>query len=251
MTDLESNKAARLSRIGGGLYLIIIVLGVFEAAFIRERIVVSGDVVETAARLRSMQSLWRAGIASDFIVLCCSVPLAMIFYVLLRPVSQILAGIAIFFNLMCIAVEAASNLTLVVAMLPQGNASYLASFTDGQRQAISALAIRTYNYGFGAALIFFGVECVLLGVLIVRSGYLPKAVGVLMQVAGGCYLVNSFAVILLPTLAARLFPAILLPALVGESSLCLWLLFKGIDCRRWNERTVLDARAPASANLLI
>ncbi|HJP59051.1 MAG TPA: DUF4386 domain-containing protein, partial [Gemmatimonadaceae bacterium] len=208
----------RLSRIGGGLYVTIIVLGFCEAALIREPIVVSGNAAATAANLMSMQGLWRLGIASDFVVLCCSIVLAMILYRLLRPVSSFLAGVAVLLNLVSFAVEATANLVLVAAMLPLSKASYLNAFTDDQKFAFSSLAIREYNYGFGAALIFFGLECVILGYLIYRSGYLPKTVGVLMCAAGTAYLVNSFSLIVAPAFATLLFPAILLPALVGESS---------------------------------
>lgn len=56
-----------------------------------------------------------------------------------------------------------------------------------------------------------------------------------MQIAGWCYLTNSFALLLLPTLANRLFPAILVPAFLGEASLCLWLLVKGVDVEKWKD----------------
>ena len=72
--------------------------------------------------------------------------------------------------------------------------------------------------------------------LIRRSGYLPWILGALIQLAGACYLVNSFALILAPSLAGALFPAIMLPPLIGESSLALWLLFKGVDVPRWSAR---------------
>ncbi len=79
-----------------------------------------------------------------------------------------------------------------------------------------------------------GCECLILGYLIFRSGYLPKVLGVLMQVAGLCYLTNSFAMILAPSLANQLVPAILVPAFVGEAALCLWLLVKGVNVATWN-----------------
>jgi hypothetical protein len=66
--------------------------------------------------------------------------------------------------------------------------------------------------------------------------------GALIQLAGACYLVNSFALILAPSLASALFPVILLPPLVGETSLALWLLVKGVDVARWNAR-VAEMRA--------
>ena len=84
---------------------------------------------------------------------------------------------------------------------------------------MAMLSVRSHSAGFGIALIFFGVECVLLGYLIVRSGYMPRLIGVLMQIAGACYVVNSFALLLSPPLSSRLFPAILIPSLIAELSL--------------------------------
>jgi hypothetical protein len=223
----------RLSRIGGALYVTIIALGFCEASLIRERLIVSGNPALTAENLRSMATLWRLGIASDFVVLGFSTVLAIILYRLLSPVNPLLAAVAVFFNLVTCAVEAVADLMLVAAILPVGRASYLAAFTPEQRYAVTYLAMVEYDYGFGAALIFFGFECLILGYLIYRSDYLPKVVGGLMFAAGTCYLINSFARIAAPAVAARLFPAILLPPLVGESSLALWLLFKGVDDSRF------------------
>ena len=230
-----------LSRIGGVLYLIIIVIGLFGEAGIRDRIVVSGDAAATAANISSMEALWRFGIAAECFLLICTVALIPIFYVLLRPVSQELALAAVFFNLATVAVEADAALDLAAAMFPLGTAGYLKAFTPDQLYAMATIAIRSHSYGFGVALIFFGCECVLLGYLIFKSGYLPKTVGILMHIAGLCYLINSFALILSPHLANRLFPAILLPAFVGETSFCLWLLVKGVNEEQW--RLQAGARA--------
>lgn len=86
---------------------------------------------------------------------------------------------------------------------------------------------------FGVALIFFGVQCLLVGYLIRKSGYFPALLGILMQVVGVCYLINSFAMFLSPPLQGVLFPAILLPAFLGETAVCLWLLIKGVDVAKW------------------
>src|SRR5712692_11839971 len=106
------------ARIGGVLYLIIIVLGAVGELFIRGGIVVPGDATATAANLRSMESLWRFGIAAELFLLICSVVLALILYVLMRPVSQDLALLAAFFNLISISIEAAYSLQLVEALFP-------------------------------------------------------------------------------------------------------------------------------------
>jgi hypothetical protein len=227
-----------LSRIGGVLYLIIIAGGLFGEAFIRGRLMVSGDAAATAANIRSMESLWRLGIASEFFMLICTTALMLILFILLRPVSRDLALLAVFFNLVSIAVEAVNEQQLLAALFPLGSADYLGAFQPAQLAAISSLSMTSYGYGFGISLIFFGCECIVIGYLIVRSGYLPRAVGVLMQIAGLCYLINSFTLILNPDLAGRLFPAILLPAFVGELSLCLWLLVKGVNVERWKARAV-------------
>lgn len=221
------------ARIGGVLYLIIIVIGTVGEALVRERLVVPGDPAATAERIRSSELLWRIGIAGEFVLLSSAVALTLIFYVLLRPVSRNLALLAVFFNLVSITVEAASGLYLLAALSPLANADYLSVLDPAQRHALAYLSIRSHEYGFGVSLIFFGWVCLVLGYLIFKSGYLPRVIGVLMQIAGLSYLTNSFALILSPSLADRLFPAILLPAFVGEASLCLWLLAKGVNVSKW------------------
>ena len=225
-----------LARIGGALYLIIIVLGLFGELGVRGRVIVSGDAVATAVNLGAMESLWRIGVAAEILLLLCATALTVIFYVLLRPVSRTLALAATCFNVVSIAIEAVSALRLIETLFPLANARYLAAFTPGQRDALAYLAVRSHGFGFAVALIFFGCVCPLLGTLICRSGFLPRAVGVLMMIAGASYLVDGFTVILAPPLADAMFPWILLPALVGEGSFCLWLLFKGIDLAKWNAR---------------
>jgi hypothetical protein len=231
-----------LSRIGGVLYLIIIVLGLFGEAVVRGRIVVPGDAAATAANLKSMESLWRFGIATELFLLICSVVLALILYILMRPVSKDLALLAAFFNLISVAIEAAYSLQLVEALFPLGNAGYLKAFAPEQLHAMASLSAKSHVYGFGVALIFFACFCLVIGYLIFRSGYLPKAVGVLMQIAGLSYLTNSFALILVPSFADRIFAAFALPAFVGEASFCLWLLVKGVNVETWNRRQVHSPR---------
>jgi hypothetical protein len=222
-----------LARLGGALYLIIIIIGLFGEGFVRERLVVAGDAAATAANLRAHEVLWRSGVAAELVLLISAVALLAIFFVLLRPVSRDLTLLATFFNLVSITIETMITLSLLGALFPLGDARYLQAFTPEQLDTLSRLVIRSHGYGFGVSLIFFGCFCLVIGYLIFRSGFLPRALGVLMQIAGLCYLVNSFALILAPAFADRLFPAILVPAFVGEASLCLWLLVKGVDAERW------------------
>ena len=101
------------------------------------------------------------------------------------------------------------------------SAAYVNVFTPEQLNVMATLSVRSPSAGFGVALIFFGVECAILGHLISRSGYMPRSIGVLMQMAGVCYVINSFALLLSPPLSSRLFPAILIRSLIAEPSLCV------------------------------
>jgi hypothetical protein len=224
------------ARIGGVLYLIIIAAGIAGQLFIREPLVVSGDAASTARNVAASQSLWRLGIAGDLVMHLCDVGLMVVFYVLLRPVSRNLALLAVLLNLVQTAMLVANKTNLLVPLFLLGDAPYLKAFTPEQLQALSYVSLRTHDFGFGFGLIFFGAECLVLGYLIFRSGYLPKSLGVLMQIAGACYLTNSFALVLYPPLASRLFPAVLLPPFVAEASLALWLLLKGVNLAKWSER---------------
>jgi hypothetical protein len=224
------------ARVGGALYLIIIVIGLFGEVFVRDRLIVSTNAAATAANIMSHEPLWRFHIAAELFLLMCAVALLLILFVLLRPVSRDLMLLAIFFNLAAIIIEAVTTMYLIETLFPLGNAAYLKAFTAEQLNAISSLFLKSHGYGFGVSLLFFGCFCVIVGYLIFRSNYLPKAIGVLMQIGGVCYLTNSFALVLSPMVANRLFPVILVPAFIGEVSLCLWLLVKGVNIEKWHER---------------
>lgn len=239
MTPPLDAKSARLfARVGGVLYLVIIVLGAAGEAVVRGRIVVPGNATATAANLRSMEWLWRLGVAGEIVLLTCAVALALILYVLLRPVGRDLALLALLFNLVSIAIEGVAAVSLAAALLPMTSAAYASAFSPEQLDAMAMLSIRSHSTGFGVALIFFGVECVILGYLIFRSHYMPQVIGVLMQIAGLCYVINSFALLLSPPLSTRLFPAILIPSLIAELSLALWLLTRGVRVDRWDQHVL-------------
>ena len=237
MGILDAKRAQFVARIGGVLYLIIIALGTLGEAVVRGRIIVPRDATATAANLRSMEWLWRLGVAGEITLLACATALTVILYILLRRVSRDLALAAVLFNLVSIAIEGVGAISLAAALFPLSSSPYLNAFTPEQLNAMAMLSIRSHTVGFGVALIFFGIECVILGYLIDRSGYMPRAIGVLMKIAGVCYLINSFALLLSPSLANRLFPAILLPAFIGELSLALWLLLKGVNAEKWDQHT--------------
>lgn len=234
MNQMNINKTAR---IGGILYLIIILTGMFGELFVRDKLIVSLDATASAANIMANQFLFRLGIAGDLIMHVCDVPLLVVIYILLRPVNKYLALTAVAFNLVQSAVLVASKLSLLNALFFLSPAEYLKAFEPQQLYALMYHSLKLEAYGFAAGLIFFGCACLIIGYLVVRSEYLPKAIGVMMQIAGVCYLINSFAMLLAPKLAAKLFPPILVPAFIAEVSLCLWLIFKGVNIETWGRKS--------------
>jgi hypothetical protein len=230
----------KYARIGGLIYLVIIVAGIFGEVFVRNKLVVSGDAVATATNIMSSPLLWRMGIGVDLIMQMCDIPLMLIFYVLLKPINKNLALMNLLFNMIQTAVLVVNKLNLLIPLFLLGDADYLKAVDPHQLQSLSYMFIKLHGYGFGVGLIFFGLVCLVEGRLIFRSGFLPKTLGLLMQLAGVCYLTNSFAMLLAPSLANALFPFVLIPPLVAELGLALWLVVKGVDVGRWMQWSSLD-----------
>jgi hypothetical protein len=223
MSDLSPRAYAR---IGGVLYLVIIAAGLFAEAGVRSRLIVPADAAATATNILAHATLFRLGIAADLSTFLLAIPLTVILYVLLKPVNKNVALLMLLFNLTQDAVGGMNALNTYRCLQLLGGADYLKVFAPEQLQALALLALKAHAVGFGIALMFFGPSCIALGYLIFNSGFLPRILGILMSIAGVCYLVNSFTMILAPPLASIL---LLMPALVGELSFALWLTVKGVD----------------------
>jgi hypothetical protein len=235
------------ARTGGLLYLAIILFGGFAEGYVSSKLLVPGDAAMTAQNILASPNLWRLSVAGNLIVPVLAIPLLWIQYLLLRPVSRQVVLLFLFFGLVSLAVEAVSKLFLLAVMPTLGSPEYLRAFEPRQLQMLASLALRSHDIAFNITLIFFGCGCVVEGYLIFKSGYLPRFVGVLMQVAGASYLVACFAALFTPVVADLIIPAILLPPLIGESAYCLWLLVKGVNVAKWNERIRLGDSMQASA----
>jgi hypothetical protein len=220
------------ARIGGWLYLFIIVAGIFSELFVRDKLIVSGDATTTARNIMGSELLFRTSVALELIWLVCAVAVALILYGLLKLVNNSLSLLAAFFNLVSIAVESVSTIALITVFLFYGGPSYLKAFDPNQLNALAYLCLKVYDYGFGVSLVFFGCCLFLYGYLIFKSAYFPKTIGVLLILASLSYLTNSFVLFLAPALANAIFP-ILAIAFIGETSLCLWLIVKGVDVAKW------------------
>jgi hypothetical protein len=225
------------ARIGGVLYLFIIAVAMFGESFVRGSLIVSHDATATARNIMASETLFRVGLAGEMLTCVCDVAMAMVLYVLLKPVSRNLALLAAFFRLTFVAIYGVGKLFEVVALVVLGKDDYLNAFGPQQLHALAYMMLKVHGLTYGISLLFFGFCTLLFGTLIRKSGYLPRAVGVLWEIGGLCYVVFSLAQIVAPDATSRLlFPWLLLPPFIAELWLYLWLLVKGVDVPRWEAR---------------
>ncbi len=111
----------------------------------------------------------------------------------------------------------------------------MTAVTAGQLQTQALMFLNLHAQGSNIVMVAFGFHVILIGYLIFRSTFLPRILGVLLAIAGVCYLTNSFANFLSPEFAAHLVPYILIPGL-AEILLALWLFVMGVNAQRWKEQ---------------
>jgi hypothetical protein len=229
MAELSPRAQARIA---GALYLIVIAGGIFAEMGVRGRLIVHGDAAATAQNILAHQLLYRLGFAVEVFYLACNVPLTLIFYNLFRVVSRSLALLVVFFSLVGTAVEAASLLFHYAPLVLLGGGSAMSGVPATELQALSYASLRMFDIGFGITLVFFAGYCLALGIMIVRSGLIPKLIGALLVIEGGAYFLNSFTTFLAPQWAGRVFTFLEVTGL-AEVFLCLSLLFLGVNEARW------------------
>lgn len=228
---MQSASPRLRARVAGAFYLVTAVCtGFSELA--RDKVTVRGDAAATAHNILASEQMYRLGFATDILGVAGYVVVTLLLYGLLKPVNGALARLAVFFSLVSIAIQAISDLGHVAPLLLLGNAHYLSVFNAGQLQAISLLALQLHLQGFLISLVFFGFYCVVVGYLVFKSTFFPRALGVLMSIAGFGYLVNGFLKFLAPTFANTLPDFIFITGL-GELAFMLWLLVFGLDTMKW------------------
>lgn len=232
------------ARFAGLIYLFVIVFGGYSESVVMNALVVPGDAVATAHNILGAESMWRMSVGGNLLVPVLAVLQLWIEYLLLKPVSRNLALLFVLFNGASLAIETVSKLFLLMVSPVLSDPGYAAVFAPDQVYALADLTLRAHDIAFHIALIFFGVACLLIGSLIFRSGYLPKFLGVLMGFAGVSYLVATFGALFAPAFGQAISPWVLLPVLIGESALCLWLLLKGVNVKRWRAQVEAAGTGP-------
>jgi hypothetical protein len=220
------------ARIAGVFYVVTILTRVIADGFVRNRLVVSDDAATTATNIMAHEGLFRLGFAADIIAFASYVVLTALLYELFTPVNRSLSLVAAFFSLVACVVQAISSLFHLAPLVLFGAAPYLSVFTAEQLQALALVFLKLRAAAYhNIGLVFFGLYCLLVGILILRSTFLPRILGVLMVLAG-----LSYVLFLSPPLARSLQPYILVFPAVGQISLTLWLLVIGLNVQRWKEQ---------------
>src|SRR5262249_27010758 len=142
------------------------------------------------------EQLYRSGIAAAVVVVICNLPMGLILFELLKVVNPRLALLALVFITASATIEAVNLFNYAEPLLKFTLPEYARAFEADERQALALGPIRMFGYGFSVSLTFFGVFCALIGVLIVRSKFLPAIIGLLMILAGATYWINSFRLFL-------------------------------------------------------
>src|SRR5712691_11249731 len=165
------------ARIAGGLYLIVIVGGIFAEVFVRGRLIVSGDAAATAHNILAHELLYRFGFAAEIFYCACNVPLTFILYDLFKVVNKSVALLVVFFCLVGTAIESVSLLAHAAPLILLGGGHTLSAFTAEQLQAWAYVSLQFFEYGFASCLVFFGFFCRSLAYLILRSTFFPRVIG--------------------------------------------------------------------------
>src|SRR5438093_13398077 len=234
---LESSPRFQ-ARMAGGLWLLCIVtsVGSFLAA---SPLIVANDAAATAANILASESLFRLGFAADLISGVSYLGVTVFLYYVLKPVSRSLSLLGAFFGLAGVAIGGAAWVIHLTPLLLLYGDQYLTAFTTSQLHAMSLAALKLQLQVFPIGMVFFGIQCILIGYLVPRSTFLPRILGVLLALGGLCYVIASFVNFLASSFGPHLVPFIMPVALIGEGSLSLWLLVKGVNVQRWNEQASL------------
>lgn len=218
-----------LAKIAGLCYLIVIAAGLFSEVFVRQALRVPDDALATAHNIQTHDMLFRFGFVADLINFIIGLPGVMIIYFLFKRVNTLLMQLALAFVVIQTAIIAINLLNQISPLLILGNDPYLQTFQTNQLATLSLLYLDTQIMGYAIGLVFFGFYCLIIGFIIYRSQMIPKLLGILYAISGFCYLVNSFTMFLSKGFTNPLFAYLAIPIFIGELSLCLWLLIKGVD----------------------
>lgn len=231
MQATHSDISQRSAAVAAGISIVIMaVTAGFSFGYVLSSVLVPGDAAATAARLMDGEISFRASVYGWIIILICDVIAAWALYVLFKQVNQSLSLLAAWFRLVYAALLGVSLFSFVFVLLLNSGADYLNAFDLEQLQSLMLLFLNAFEGMWQIGLVIFGCHLLLLGYLVYVSGYVPRVIGFLILIAALGYLIVNSGYLLLPGYEAvidMIDLVFVLPMIVGELGLGLWLLFKG------------------------
>ncbi len=215
------------ARVAGVWYFLVLLIAPIGLVYVPNKLYVRGNATATADHIRASEMLLRIGIATELLheVLWVFVVLAL--YRLFKPVSESHArAMLILGALVSVPIVFANVLNEIAAMVLVSGAEFLAVFNKPQLDALAFLFYRLHGQGLNVASIFWGVWLFPFGTLVIRSGFIPRVLGVLLPIAGIGYVTSSFTTLLLPGYESTVdrIAGILE---FGELPIIIWLLIWG------------------------
>ncbi len=228
--EMNSSSLNNTARIAGLLYLFLIITGVYGVIYIPSQIIVPGDPVSTAKNIISNELLFRTGVLNDIISNTIFLFLALVLYRLLKLVNENLAKIMfalVIVQIPFVFIMEAFNVTSLMIL----KGEILKTFELSQRQDLAMLFLNINDYGTRPLEMFWGLWLLPFGLLVYKSEFIPRIFGILLVIGGIAYMIDSTIGILFPNYSSFVkYPTLLLVA-IGEISITLWLLIKGVKTK--------------------
>jgi len=221
---MDSTK--KTARLAGVLYLVNGVTGFFGIIYVPGRLILSGNATATAHNILASERLFHFGIASELICAIEFVYLLWILYRLLGGVNKTHASLMVILGLLLVPVMVVNTLSEIGALMLLQSTDLLSVFDKRQLEAVAMLLLDLHRYGYLVGWIF-GLVHFHFGVLVFRSGFLPRILGALLIAACFGYVADSLTPFLLPGYANIVGRFASIPLTLGEPAIILWLLIMG------------------------
>lgn len=218
-----TDKAARVA---GAVYLSMVFTAPFSLIYVPRTLIVRGNATATANNILTHETLFRLGIVADLIGSVIFIVLAIALYRLLSGVNKTHASLMVGLVLVSAAVGFINVLSNIAALTLFRGGEFLTVFDQPQRDALAMLFLRLHGQGNVINESFWGLWLLPFGVLVIKSRFLPRILGVWLIINGFAYLAISFTGLLLPPYMEKVYNVVF-PVLFGEMAIMLWLLIKG------------------------
>jgi uncharacterized protein DUF4386 len=226
---MNSNK--NTARLAGLLYLIMAIIAPFGIMYVPSQIIVWGDATATAHNILAKEFLFRTGIASELIGQVLFLLVVWVLYRLLKPVNEHLAKIMCVLVFVSVPISFLGNVFNITAlMILKGG--ILQSFEPEQVHDLVAVLLRTGSYGTQMVQLYWGLWLVPFGLLVYKSGFIPRIFGIFLVTNGIAYIILSFTFLFFPDYRTIVFQFAMPFLFLGEIPIILWLLIKGVKVKQ-------------------